>query len=119
MHNARILFARKNKGCAHDDSIIISAVKGCPEMFNVSYMSPEFNKERRFTASYSSTLDYVADILSSLQYDTEPFELVQLITAIHPTVMYHVADMSDYEIRSILMNQVRDSLRFDIVIGSE
>lgn len=119
MRNVQILFTRRNLGSAHDDKVSVTAVEGCPEMFNVVYMSPEFKKERRFTASYSSTLQYVEDILLSLQHDTEPFELVQMITAIHPTVLFHVADMCDCEIRRILMNQVRDSLRFDVTTTDE
>ena len=119
MRNLRILFTRKNRGSTHDDTIDITVVKGCPEMFSVAYMSPEFVKERRFKASYSSTLQYVEDILASLQYDTEPFELVQIMTAIHPTVLFHVADLWNPDIRNVLMNQVRDSMRFDVTRSDE
>lgn len=119
MHTATLLLTRQNETSARDDRMIISHIPGCPEMFRVTFMSPEFRKSRHFTASYSSTLRYVEDILVSLQHDLDPFEMVQAYTSIHPAVIYHVADMSDCCVRKIILNQFRDALRFDVSLGSE
>lgn len=119
MTNVRLVFIRNNQGADHDDNIKISSIDNCPEMFNIAYMSPEYRKERRFMACYSSALQYIEDILVSLEYDTEPFELVQLMTAVHPSVLIHVADLSDNSVRRLLMNQIRDAMRFNITAVEE
>lgn len=119
MSNVRLVFTRRNKGSDEDDDVRITAVEGCPEMYTIVYMSPEYRNSRCFTASYSSTLQYIEDIFVSLEYDTDPFDMVQLMTAIHPSVMYHVVDMSEYDVRRILMNQIRDAMRFTITRTDE
>lgn len=119
MHNATLLLTRPNKSSAHDDRVVISQTPECPDMFRVTYTSPEFKNTREFITSYSSALNYVEDILVSLQYDVEPFEHVQSYTAIHPAVLYHSVDMSDCCVRRIILNQFRDALRFNVSFESE
>lgn len=119
MHTATLLLTRPNKTSVHDDRVVISQVPECSEMFRVTFTSPDFKKSREFITSYSSALNYVEDILTSLEYDVEPFELVQSYTAIHPAILYHAADMSDCCVRRIILNQFRDALRFNVSFESE
>jgi len=119
MHTATILLTRQNKTSAHDDRIVISQIADCSEMYRVTYTTPDFTRSRRFTASYSSVLRYVEDILASLQYDVDPFEMIQSYTSVHPCVIYHVADMSDCCVRRVIVSQIRDALRFGVTIESE
>ena len=49
-----------------------------------------------------------------MRCDIDPFENVQLLTTIHPSILYHVSDMDDYATRDIIINMIRDSLRFDV-----
>ena len=119
MHTATLLLTRQDKTSDHDDRIVISQVADCSEMYHVTYSTPDFVRSRRFTASYSSVLRYVEDILISLQYDVDPFEMVQAYTAVHPCIIYHVADMSDCCIRRTIVSQIRDALRFNVTTGRE
>jgi hypothetical protein len=68
---------------------------------------------RTFTTDESKILDFIGDILQSLPYDHEPFEEVQVSTAIHPNILYAVANIN-CTIRSIILNTIRFALRADI-----
>ncbi len=49
--------------------------------------------------SYPDLQDYFSTILKSLENDTEPFEYIQIMTPIHPSVMYHTSELEDREVR--------------------
>jgi len=49
--------------------------------------------------SYADLREYISTILKSLEHDTDPFEYVQIMTPIHPSVMYHTADLEDRDTR--------------------
>lgn len=109
-----LLFTRKGKGPYHDDQIRVSPYEGSHSIFAVVYKTPDLNRDRRFLASFSGVLKYVEDILMSMRADIDPFEQIQLSTAIHPTVMFHVSDMDESVNRDIIMNMVGDSLRYEV-----
>ena len=114
MIRATILITRKGKTSEFDDKINISQTSESSEVYSVSYTTPESRSTRAFSASYTSVLQYVEDILTSLKYDTEPFAYIQVYTAIHPSVMYHVVDIDDCDARRVILNQIRDSMRFNV-----
>ena len=114
MIRATIIITRKDKGAAFDDWIVIAQSSESSEVYSVSYTTPELRTAKTFSATYNSVLQYVEDILTSLKYDTEPFEYVQVYTAIHPSVMYHLADVDDCDARRVILNQIRDAMRFTI-----
>ena len=108
-----LLFTRKDKGSAHDDKIIVSRHEECSDIFDVVYRSPELRSDRKFIASFSGVLSYVEDVLTSMRHDIEPFENIQMMTVIHPSVLYHVSDMDESMVRDLILNMARDSMRFD------
>ena len=114
MIRATLIITRKDKGAAFDDKVVISQSSESSEVYSVAYSTPELRSVRTFSATYNSVLQYVEDILTSLKYDTEPFEYLQLYTAIHPSVMYHLADVDDSDARRVILNQIRDSMRFGV-----
>lgn len=114
MIRATLIITRKDKAAAFDDKVVISQSSESSEVYSVSYSTPELRSVRAFSATYNSVLQYVEDILTSLKYDTEPFEYVQVYTAIHPSVMYHVVDVDDSDARRVILNQIRDSMRFNV-----
>lgn len=114
MYTTGILFTRKDRGPVHDDGITISAHGGSTDIFEVVYRSPELKMDRKFLASFSGVLSYIDDTLTSMRYDNDPFEKIQLLTVIHPSVLYHVSDMDDDEVRNLILNMVRDSLRYSV-----
>lgn len=114
MYGAILLFTRKDKGSAHDDVITISSHSNSREIFEVVFRTPELKMDRKFMASFSSVVQYVEDILTSMRCDTDPFENIQLLTPIHPNILYHVSDMDESGNRDLVLNMIRDALRFDV-----
>jgi hypothetical protein len=109
-----LLFTRKDKTSAHDDKITVSRREDSSDIFDVVYHSPELKKDRMFLSSFSSVLTYVEDTLTSMRHDIDPFENIQVLTTIHPSVMYHVSDMDNDEVRHLILNTVRDSMRYSV-----
>jgi len=99
---------------SNDDTIKIAESPDARELFVVTYRTPDYVSRKRFIASEHRVLDYVEDILVSLQHDTDPFEFVQINTVIHPTIMYHVSDMDKASIRELILNVIRTALRTDV-----
>jgi hypothetical protein len=114
MYCARLLFLHENKGPAHDDWITVKPHEGSSDIFEVVYRSPDMSSDRMFLASFSDVLKYIDNTLTSMRHDVDPFENIQLLTVIHPSVLYHVSDMDDSSIRDLMMEIIRDSMRYTI-----
>jgi hypothetical protein len=104
---------RTGKTSTDDDKIIIQRNLQYSNLFNVTYSTPELKMARTFTADESKVMDFFGDILASLPYDHDPFEEVQVSTAIHPNIMYAVANIGCH-VRSIILDTLRFALRADI-----
>jgi hypothetical protein len=63
--------------------------------------------------THERLLGHISNILESLQYDMDPWEHVQLSPALTPSIMYHISDMNDSNVRDLILDMVRDVLRFD------
>jgi hypothetical protein len=107
-------FTRKGKGSTYDDRIFISRHEESSDIFEVKYSNPELKKDRMFLASFSGVLSYVEDTLMSMRLDVDPFEHIQIDSSIHPAIFFHVSDMDESGNRDIIMNMVRDSMRFSV-----
>lgn len=114
MHCFSLLFTRKNHNSHHDDKIIVRTHERSHDVFEVTYSSPELRLDRQFSASLSSVIHYIEDSLTSMRHDIDPFENIQVTTSIHPSVLYHVSDMDESSVRDLILNMLRDSLRFDV-----
>jgi hypothetical protein len=114
MQRACLLFTRKNRNSSHDDRISINAIPECAEAYKVTYHTPDLRRDKEFTTSYHGVMQYLEDILFSMIHDLDPFEFIQVYTAIHPSVFYSPGDMADEDIRRLIMNMIRDGLRHDI-----
>lgn len=114
MIKTTLYFTRTGKGRAHDDVIQISENSESRELFDIRFTTPELRKSKTFTMTESRTIDYVADILRSLSRDGDPFENVQVTTAIHPIIFYHVLDMDELGVRSTVLDMVQTALRADV-----
>lgn len=114
MHCFTLLFTRKNERSTQDDKIVVTTHPDSSDMFQVVYSTPELKMARKFVASFTGVLDYANDVLTSMRNDTDPFECIQVSTAIHPVILYHVSDMDESDTRDMVMNMLRDSLRFSV-----
>ena len=111
MYCTRLLFTRRDLGESNDDAILITAHPDVPDIFEVLYRSPEVKMDRKFHASRSGVLDYIEDTLTSMRHDMDPFESIQVLTSIHPSVLYHVSDMDESVTRDLILKMIGDSLR--------
>ena len=113
MYTATLHLTRTGKTSSEDDRIIIQHNATYPNLFDVTYSTPELKMARRFTVDETKVMDFLSDILESLPYDHEPFEEVQVSTAIHPNILYAVANIGMH-VRGIILNSIRFALRADI-----
>jgi hypothetical protein len=114
MIRTTLYLTRRDAGQDQDDAIYISTNGESRELFDVVYRTPELKKAKTFTTTESHVLDYVADILRALSSDTDPFENVQLTTAIHPSIFYHVSDMDSSTVRGDILSMIQTALRMNV-----
>ena len=93
-----------------DDTISIhSTCSG--DLFRVVVRPSEYEETQFETfMSTNKVLDYIHNSLKSLQYDVDPYEQVQITCMMAPTILYHVADMSDADIRHLIDDILYDEL---------
>ena len=113
MYTATLHLTRTGKTSSSDDKIVIQHNLQHANLFDVTYSTPELKMARRFTVDETKVMDFLSDVLESLPYDHEPFEELQVSTAIHPNILYAVANIGVH-IRSIILNTIRFALRADI-----
>lgn len=113
MYIATLHLTRTGKASSEDDKILVQYNATYPNLFDVTYTTPELKLARRFTVDESKVMDFLSDVLESLPYDHEPFEEVQVSTAIHPNILYAVANIGCH-VRGVILNTIRFALRADI-----
>lgn len=108
------IFLTRPGGGSGDDIIKISECSASHHLFGVTYRAPDYANRKRFVLSESRVIDYVEDILRSLQHDSDPFEFVQISTPIHPSILYHVSDMDNSATRDLVITMIRMAMRADV-----
>ena len=103
-------FLRHNKLEDNDDVICIGEAEG--GMFTLVFRPADL-KRTRFEAVMTrrDILEYISDILKSMPHDIDPFDRIQLLTDMHPSVMYDVIDLDDNRVRYLIEDAVDMSLR--------
>lgn len=111
MLKATLYIQRATGGRANDDVIKVYETTENTDLYRIVYSTPEVKKDSQFHMGCHVASQYFGDLLKSLTYDTEPFEYVQLSTAIHPSVIYHVSDLDDSSIRHMVEDMLMESIR--------
>ena len=114
MQLATIRFVRNERREREDDVIRIYATN-CTDLFRVTFLAMEMKKSNQFFATRHWATQYVSDILNTLMHDSDPFESLQVETAIHPSILYHVIDMDEAHIRGLVEDTIDSALRRTIV----
>lgn len=108
MLKVKLFFTRKQ---GEDDIVQIYDDDTYFEMAQVVYTPGDHaKKSNSFYLPRADVLKYVSTMLKSMQTDTDPFEYVQLQSAIHPSVMVSVADVSERQTRYQLEDMVEQAL---------
>lgn len=112
MLKAKLYFTRRQ---GTDDIVQFYDDEEYFEMIRIVYTPGEHTKKsNEFWLTRRDTFGYVSTILKSLESDNDPFEYVQLQTAIHPSIMYPVSEFEDTEKRWLVEDMVRDAIHANV-----
>jgi hypothetical protein len=117
MHRATIRFVRDGRDETDDDVIRIFDTD-CNDLFRVTFQAAEMKKANQFFATRHYTLQYISEVLHTLSHDTDPFESLQVETAIHPSVLYSIMDLDEQHIRRLVEDTV-DSILFRTIVKTD
>jgi hypothetical protein len=106
---ATIHFTRPNN---QPDDILYIHQMDVPNIYHLIFKPKEYVRARNeFYMNTNDLLMYIRNLLSTLEHDTEPYENVQLTTAIHPAILFHVSDMDKFEVRDKFESLLKTALR--------
>ena len=112
MLKATIYVQRKDgTGKKDDDVIDFYEDDDYQEMVRIKYSTPELQRNATFYLPIPRAINYLSDILKTFRHDADPFEYVQVSTQIHPSVLYHVSDLDNTEIRHLIEDTVEAAIR--------
>lgn len=112
MLKATLYIQRSNAPSVDSDDIIrLYEDDDIREMVRIVYSTPELRKGTAMYVPAPRAMAYISDLLKTLRHDSQPFEYVQVTTAIHPSILYHVSDMDNYEVRHLIEDTVEVALR--------
>lgn len=114
MQRATIRFVRDANDQREDDILRIYDTD-CFDLFRVIFRANDMKRSSEFMATRHQVLQYIAEILHSLTHDSDPFESIQVDTAIHPSILYHVIDMDEAHIRRLVEDTIDSALYRTIV----
>ena len=97
-----------------DDKIEINRGSRATEMVSVKYVpgDSKTNSEYSFSLTRSGVGRYLENLLFSLTKDQDPFEKIQVSTALSPSIMFHVSDLDD--VQSTILSSIEDALYVDV-----
>lgn len=111
MLKATLFIQRKNGEREADDTIKIYDDKMMHDMVQIVYTTPDLDKGKKIFLPISKAIVYINDVLKSFEYDSDPFEYVQLSTAIHPSVLFHTSELEDRETRYLIQDMMEMAIR--------
>lgn len=111
MHNKVTLrFQRKSGTASTDDVLRISDDDEYHETYKVEFNPGNGASQYRYYLTRGPLMDYIAGVLRTMPFDADPFEYLQVDTQMHPTVLYHVSDLDDREIRHLIEDTIETAL---------
>jgi len=110
-----IFLTRKNDDATTKDDIIsISKRADNCVAFTIKYRPGDGSQTRIFYLGETDTMTYLSSIFKSLDYDTDPFDKVQVTTAIHPSIIYDVPVLADDDIRYRVEDMILTAMRAQV-----
>lgn len=101
---------RPNGPSSSDDVIHMYDDDEFHDMVRIVYSTPEWKKSSEFFLPIPKAMDYIHTTLKTLTHDSQPFEYVQVSTSIHPSVLYHVSDLDDSDVRYLIEETIEAAL---------
>jgi hypothetical protein len=95
-----------------DDVLTIRTDSEFADMLYVRFVPGELTRTHyEFYLDPEATVKYLLSILQSLVTDVDPYEYLQVETAIHPTVLYRVADLNEWRVRTNVEELLSSAVR--------
>lgn len=112
MLKTKLFFTRRNGA---DDILQLFDDETYFEMVRIVYTPGDhLKKSNEFWLTRRDTLTYVSRILKSLESDNDPYEYVQVQTAIHPSVMYPVVALEDSRTRYLVEDMIAEAVHANV-----
>jgi len=116
----KIHLTRPDAASADDDVISFRTASENPDFIKVTvtYAATGTSEKSGFSSSFvfsrTAAYEYAMTLVGSLIRDTDPFESLQLSSAMFPSVIYAVEDLEDDDVRTSIQEIVYSSLNTTI-----
>jgi len=111
MQKVKLFFTRRT---GSDDIVQIYDDETHVDMVRVVYTPGDHaKKSNEFHMTTRDVLSYVNNILRAMEHDTDPFEFLQIQTAIHPSIMFSVLDLGR-RVQDTLDDMIFQAIRVNV-----
>jgi hypothetical protein len=112
MQKVKLFFTRR---AGSDDIVQIYDDDTHVDMVRVVYTPGDHTKRsHEFHMTTRDVLSYVNNILKAMNNDVDPFEFVQIQTAIHPSIMFSAMDVGCRRIQDVLDDMIFQAIRVNV-----
>jgi hypothetical protein len=112
MLKVKLFFTRRN---GDDDIVQMYDDETHVDMVRVVYTPGDHTKKSNvFHLTTRDVLSYVNNILRAMGNDVDPFEFVQIQTAIHPSIMFSAMDVHSRRIQDVLDDMIFQAIRVNV-----
>ena len=112
MLKVKLFFTRRN---GDDDIVQMYDDETHVDMVRVVYTPGDHTKKSNvFHLTTRDVLSYVDNIFKAMNNDVDPFEFMQIQTAIHPSIMFSAMDLSSRRIQDTLDDMIFQAIRVNV-----
>jgi len=112
MQKVKLYFTRRN---GSDDIIQMYDDETHEHKVRLVYTPGDHTKRsHEFHLTSRDVLSYVGNILKAMNNDVDPFEFVQIQTAIHPSIMFSAMDVGCRRIQDVLDDMIFQAIRVNV-----
>lgn len=112
MQKVKLYFTRRN---GSDDIIQMYDDETHVDMVRLVYTPGDHTKRsHEFYLTSRDVLSYVNNILKAMNNDVDPFEFVQIQTAIHPSIMFSAIDVGCRRVQDTLDDMIFQAIRVNV-----
>ena len=112
MQKVKLFFTRRRGA---DDIVQMYDDETHVDMVRVVYTPGDHTKKSNvFYLTTRDVLSYVDNILKAMDHDTDPFEYMQIQTAIHPSIMFSAMDLSSRRVQDLVDDMIFQAIRVNV-----
>ena len=112
MQKVKLFFTR---AAGSDDIVQIYDDDTHVDMARIVYTPGDHaKKSNEFYMTTRDVLSYVANIIRAMNHDVDPFEFLQIQTAIHPSIMFSAMDLSARRVQDTLDDMIFQAIRVNV-----